>query len=103
MFLLYTRISKINIVMLLIKYLKFKFCGLKLYIKNNFIDRIVNNIQFEWNLVVFFFFFWERNLTLCMLKTCNLMVKFSKFRSNIKKKFKKFLSKLICREILSYN
>ena len=43
--------------MLLIKYLKFKFCGLKLYIKNNFIDRIVNNIQFEWNLVVFFFFF----------------------------------------------
>ena len=33
--------------MLLIKYLKFKFCGLKLYIKNNFIDRIVNNIQFE--------------------------------------------------------
>ena len=56
MFLLYTRISKINIAMLLIKYLKFKFCGLKLYIKNNFIDRIVNNIQFEWNLVVFFFF-----------------------------------------------
>ena len=86
MFLLYTRISKINIAMLLIKYLKFKFCGLKLYIKNNFIDRIVNNIQFEWNLAVFFFFFEKRNLTLCMLKTCNLMVKFSKFRSNIKKK-----------------
>ena len=30
------------------------FCDLKLRIKNKFIDRIVNNIQFEWNLIYMF-------------------------------------------------
>ena len=41
-----------SITMLLKKNVKIlSFCDLKLCIKNNFIDRIVNNIQFEQNLI----------------------------------------------------
>ena len=39
-----------SISMLSLKCLNFKFCDLKLYIKNNFIDRMVNSIQFGKNL-----------------------------------------------------
>ena len=39
-----------SIAMSSIKYLNFKFYDIKLCIKNKFIDQIVNNIQFEWNL-----------------------------------------------------
>ena len=55
--------------------LNFKFCNIKLYIKNKFNNRIVNNIRFEQKLT-------------CVLRTkrtCNKIVKFSKFTS-IKKK-----------------
>ena len=55
-------------------FLNFKFCDKKLCIKNNFIDRMVNNIRFE------------RNLTrmLRAQRTRNLTVKFSKFIFNEK-------------------
>ena len=39
-----------SISMLSLKCLNFKFCDLKLCIKNNFIDRMVNSIQFGKNL-----------------------------------------------------
>ena len=63
------------------------FYNLKLCIQNKFINRIVNNIQFEQNLI-------------CMLRaqgTWNLTVRFSKFtpKKEIYKKFEKFHSKLV--------
>ena len=63
------------------------FYDLKLCIKNKFIDRIVNNIQFEQNLI-------------CMLGakgTWNSTVRFSKFtpKKEIYEKFKEFISKLV--------
>ena len=61
------------------------FYNLKLYIKNKFIDRIVGNIRFEWNLM-------------CMLRTqrsWNLTIKILKFipkkkKKKIYEKFKEF-------------
>ena len=61
------------------------FCNRKLCIRNKLIDRIVNNIQFERNLI-------------CMLKTqgtWNLIVIFSKFTKKEKKEiYEKFEEKL---------
>ena len=68
------------------------FCDLKLYIKNKFIDWIVNNIWFKWNLI-------------CMLRpqgTWDSLIRFLKFtlKKEIYNKFENFLSKLIWRETL---
>ena len=42
--------KKKSIAMSSIKCLNFEFCSLKLYIKNKFRDRIVNNVRLTWNL-----------------------------------------------------
>ena len=63
-----------SITLLSIKCLNFKFLWFKFMHKNKFIDRIVNNIRFKWNLT-------------CMLrtqKTYNSIIRFQNFTSNKK-------------------
>ena len=44
------QVDQRSIVNSSIKYLNSSFCDIKLYIKNKFINRIINNIQFDQNL-----------------------------------------------------
>ena len=62
------------IIILLINYLNSNFCSLKLFIKNESMDYIVNNIWLA----------WKFTCILSIYKTCNSMVGFLKYEFNNK-------------------
>ena len=62
------------IIILLINYLNSSFCSLKLFIKNESMDYIVNNIGLA----------WKFTCILSIYKTCNSMVGFLKYEFNNK-------------------
>ena len=66
--------NRISIIMLSINCLNSSVCSSKQYIKNVFMEEMVNNIQLAWKLA-------------CILKTyriCNPMVRFPKYEFNNK-------------------